>query len=335
VNSILHHASKVAACIDIGGSKALIGLVDPDGFVLARNRFLVSPGRSPKDLVTELYERTHALVDKMELRWSQIAGVGYSTAGMLDLESGVVLTSPNQGNWKQVPFAKMLGEIFGLPTWMEMDANAAALGEAWKGAGKGVDHFIFVVIGTGIGAGILVHGVPLYGWQGTAGELGHMVIDPNGPLCNCGQRGCLEAFASGPAIALRARDAFAEGIPSQLRSIQVLSAVEVFEAARRGDALAKDVIAKTVDCLAVGMTNLVHLLNPRVIAFGGGVAVGGSDLLLEPLKESIASRCGSWVNIREMSFLASRLGEDAGLIGAASLVWKGLIRENKHDYHST
>ncbi len=324
--SALLTAAPLAACIDIGGSKALIGLVDVQGKVWASERFPIAVGMPPAELVGLLAARVRGLASKHAVDWARIAGLGYSTAGMLDVESGVVFASPNQGDWRDVPFKSLLTEAFALPVWIEMDANAAALGEAWAGAGAGTQHFVYVVVGTGIGAGILVRGQILRGWRGTAGEFGHTTIDPNGPQCNCGGFGCLESLASGPAIAQRAAAALQRGSSSRLAQLAGDGPVTtelVFEAARQGDAVACAVVHATVSYLAVGLTNLVHLLNPQVLALGGGVAVGGADLLIEPLRQAVLLRCGSWVDREGLQITLSRLGDQAGLLGAASLVWQG------------
>jgi len=313
---------SLAACIDIGGTKALIGFVDSDGNVLARERFLVVPGSDPVELVRDLSEKVRALAQRSGFNWHRILGVGYSTAGMLDIKREIVFSSPNQGQWQDAPFGALLKQAFNLPVWIEMDANAAAIGEGWKGHGAGVDYFVHLIIGTGVGSGILVHGEILHGWRGTAGEIGHTIIDPNGPLCNCGGRGCLESLVSGPAIAARAQ---VMRLDHQTGGAQEeISAETVFAAARRGDASARQVVADTVNYLSIGLTNLIHLLNPQVITIGGGVGVGGADLLMDPLREAIKHRVGNWVDMEGTHILTARLGEDAGLLGAACLVWKGL-----------
>jgi glucokinase len=203
-----------------------------------------------------------------------------------------------------------------------MDAYAAALGESWRGIGSGVDYFAYVVVGTGIGAGILMNGQVFRGWSGTAGEFGHATIDPNGPLCNCGRFGCLEALASGPAIAARAQGAITQGQRTILRDApRPITAASVFDAARTGDDVARAVVARTVEYLAIGLSNLVHLLNPRRIGLGGGVIRGGADLLLEPLCRETAARCGPWVDVGQLDIVLATLDEDAPLLGVARNVW--------------
>jgi glucokinase len=314
----------LAACIDIGGTKALIGFVDSNGNVLAQERFLVAPGRDPDELVRDLADKTRALAQRSGFNWRRIVGVGYSTAGMIDIRSGIVFSSPNQGEWQDVPLGALLKQAFGLPVWIEMDANAAAIGEGWKGYGAGVDFFVHVIIGTGIGSGILVHGEILHGWRGTAGEFGHTIIDPDGPLCNCGGRGCLESLVSGPAIAARAAQIMGHEGQAGAQPDGEVSAKTVFAAARQGDEQARQVVAETVNYLSIGLTNLIHLLNPQVITIGGGVGVGGADLLMDPLRAAVKQRVGSWVDMEGTHILTAKLGEDAGLLGASRLVWKGL-----------
>lgn len=311
----------LAACIDIGGSKAILGLVTADGQEVARERFPVAAAYDPRELADLLATRMRHLAAQAGLSWDRIRGLGYSTTGMLDVDSGTIFSSPNQGGWVDVPFAPLLAQAFGLPVRIEMDANAAALGERWLGAGEAANPFILVIVGTGIGAGIISDGKVFRGHRGTAGEFGHLSIDPHGPLCYCGNRGCLESIASGPAITNRVRQALAEGGTGAMAGIDHLCPETVFQLAREGDALAQDIVTVTVESLAQGITNLIHLLNPQVIAIGGGVGLGAADLLLDPLRASVRQRVGSWVDMEQTRIVNARLANDAGLLGAAWLVW--------------
>jgi glucokinase len=322
--------SALAACVDIGGSKALIGFVDQSGNIRAQERWTSPPGSQPDELVAGLGLRMRALARSSNLDWRKVVGVGYSTAGMMDVEKGIIFASPNQGSWRNVPFKELLQREFQLPAWIEMDANAAALGEGWLGAGQDADPLIFLVIGTGIGSGILVNGRVLRGWNGTAGEVGHTVIDPSGPVCNCGNRGCLESLASGPAIARRAYLAYqdAQGNrPPEPAAREDITAEHVFQAARAGEETALAVVQETVEFLSIGVTNLIHLLNPKAIVLGGGVGLGGADLLLQPLIEAVARRVGAWVDFKGTLIATSKLGNNAGLLGAAWLVWNYSLKD--------
>ena len=276
-------------------------------------------------MVAQVAARLRALASRAGIDWGRVAGMGYSTAGMMDVERGIIFASPNQGPWRDVPFGALLSEALGLPVRIEMDANAAALGEAWLGAGAGVEHFVYLVVGTGVGAGLLLGGQIHRGYRGTAGEIGHTTIDPNGPICNCGNYGCLEALAAGPAIALRAQGAVLQGRPTRIRELAApgeITAETVADAARLGDQVAHEIPEQTADYLGLGLANVITLLSPEVVALGGGVMRGAGDLLLEPIRRAVARRCGSWVDIESRRIVLSALGEEAGLLGAARLVWE-------------
>ncbi len=319
-------AACYAACCDLGGTKALIGLVDEGGRVAGRERYLLGAEREPARIAAELARRFRSLAERVGVPWRAVVAVGVSTAGMLDLAREVIFSNPNMWALQDVPFRRLVAEATGLPVWMEMDAYAAALGEAWQGAGAGANDLVYVVVGTGIGAGILVGGRPYRGWRGTAGEIGHTVIEPDGPACNCGSYGCLEALAAGPAIALRARGAIRQGRPTAIADRaggEEITAKTVIEAARAGDGVAQEIVEQTARYLGIGLANLIHLLNPEVIVLGGGVIEGGADLLLEPIRRAVARRVGCWVDREGMRIVAAALGQDAGLLGAARLVWQG------------
>jgi glucokinase len=325
-------AFPCAACCDIGGTKVLIGFVDQAGNVLARERYLLRAPREPAEVAAEVAARFRRLAGQAGLAWEAVIGVGCSVAAMLDAEKGVIFSAPNLGPWQGAPFAAILREATGLPVWLEMDAQAAALGEAWKGAGVGAEHLVYVVVGTGIGAGILVHGRVYRGWRGTAGEFGHTTVEPDGPPCNCGNFGCLEALAAGPAIARRAEGALRQGRPTAIRDMAADGTVDarmVFDAARHGDEVALEIVHKTADYLGIGLANLIALLNPEAIVLGGGIARGAADLLLEPIRKAVACRCGSWVDLQGMRIVVGALGDDAGLLGAARRAWEAASETQK------
>jgi glucokinase len=232
--------------------------------------------------------------------------------------------SPNQGTWREVNFNELLANAFNLPACIEMDANAAALGEAWLGAGAGCQNFIYLIIGTGVGCGLYLDGKIHRGWRGVAGEVGHTTIEPDGPLCNCGNYGCLEALAAGPALAGKAQAAIQQGQKTLITEIaqgQPISAEMVFQAARQQDDVGRYLIEQEADYIGTGIANLITLLNPQRVALGGGVGMGGADLLLDPIRRAVRRRCGSWVNLDPAQIVISQLGDDAGLLGAAKLVF--------------
>lgn len=321
---VVVEGSKVVACCDVGGTKVLAGLVDEQGRILVRERYLLGVERSPAAVARDLAVCFQRLARSAGRRWATVSGVGCSITGIFDHERETIFTSPNLWPEQDVPFRALLQAACDRPTTTEMDACAAALGEAWTGAAAGVEDFVYVVVGTGIGAGVVVSGRLLRGARGTAGEIGHITIVPDGPACYCGNRGCLEVLASGPAIAARARASLLTGRPTSLRTVEELSAEHVFAAARAGDPLAQEVVAATAEYLGIGLATAAGLFNPQVIALGGGVGYGCADLLLGPIRATVARRCPNWVDLAELQIVTGHLGDDAGLIGAARVAWQAL-----------
>jgi glucokinase len=304
--------------VDLGGTKILTALVGEGGEVLARAR-----AATPQDGPAAVMDAIAATVEDacraggVEVR--EVAAVGAGAPGPLDPVSGVVFQPPNLAGWRDVPLRDLLVARFGLPSIVENDANAAALGEHWVGAGAGVDDLVYITVSTGIGGGLILRGRIYHGVSGTAGEVGHMVIDPSGPRCPCGRRGCLEALASGTAIGRAAREAVAAGRPTALAALAGggLTAAEVARAASEGDAVAREVYARAAAALGAGVTNLVNLLNPAMVVLGGGVMRAG-ELLLGPVRRIVRQeafdRPGAVVQI-----VPARLGDDAGAVGAAAV----------------
>jgi glucokinase len=317
---------RYAACFDIGGTKVLLGLVDQSGKVAARERYLLGSDRQPEGICTEVIGRLRHLANQNAVPWQDITGIGCSAAVQGDIEQGMVFSAPNIfGARFDIPLREILERIAGLPAFLEMDAYASALGESWLGVGAGIDYLVHIIIGTGIGAGILKNGTVFRGWRGTAGEFGHMTIVPDGPYCNCGRFGCLEALASGPAIALQAEGAVAQNRPTMITSLATpgsITAEHIFQASRQGDTVANEIISQTVRFLAIGISNLIHLLNPRVISLGGGIITNNLDLLLAPLRLEISHRCGYWVDLENTQILPGKLGDDSALLGVAHKVFK-------------
>ena len=319
---------NVIACCDIGGTKIRIGLVGQDGKVLASERYLIGGERSPQPLLDTMVSRFRSLAESSGLTWSQVAAVGCSATGPLDKDRQYISYAYNLWDDKDVPFKAMLEESCGVPAFLEMDGFAGALGEGWVGAGAGAHSLVYLIVGTGIGSGIVIEGKPARGWLGQAGEIGHTTLLPGGPACNCGKYGCLEALASGPAIALRARQALLQGRHSSLSAISdpnQITAADVIQAARQGDDLAKQVIAETAYYLGIGIATIITFLDPEVVILGGGVILGGADVLLEPIRKAVIPHCPEWVDLTKTLILPAALGEDAALLGVARLAWDGLI----------
>ena len=305
---------------DIGGTWIRAALADARGRILRKAREATPSLEEPQRGVERLVRLLESVSEGVERE--KILGVGVASAGPLDSEKGIILTPPNLPSWRNIPLRAMLEERLGLPVWLENDATLAALGENKFGCGRGREHLIYLTVSTGVGGGIISHGKLILGARGMAGEVGHMVIDPQGPFCNCGKRGCLEAIASGSAIARAAREEILKGASSIIRDLvsspAEIDARAVVEAARRGDELASEILKRAGRALGIGIANLVHIFDPELVVVGGGVAKAGS-LLFDPLREALSRYLmpdfKSKFQLRE-----SALGDDAGLLGAVAFM---------------
>ena len=298
----------VGSC-DIGGSTLRVALATRDGTLLARKAF--SHTRPAPEAVVALIARN--LKEMARAENAELIGVGAAVPGPLDPWRGVVHFSPNL-EWREFFFVDALAAQLDAPVVMDDDANCAALGEHAYGVGQNARDFLNVIVGTGIGAGMILDGKIYRGARGFAGELGHMTILPDGPQCSCGNRGCVEALAAGPALVRRMRevDAYA---------LETLTAREVIAMARAGDENARGVLQEAGKFLGIALANAVNLLNPEMIALGGGVALGADELLLQPARAEIQTR--AFAHSAEcVSLVRAKLGDDAGLRGAARLAWE-------------
>ena len=313
----MNRAKAIVACCDIGGTKGLVGLVGPAGALLAAEKYTLGTRTQPEQVMADVNAAMERLLAQTGHDRAQVAGMGCSITGVIDVFSGVMFTNHNMGWPERVPFRDLFAHYLGLPVAVEMDANAAALGEAWRGHGRGLRSFAYVIVGTGIGAGLIVDGRVVRGAHSTAGEIGHTVIVPGGPLCGCGKHGCLEALASGLAVARMAQAALTLGRGTALREAgEPLTAARVAAAARDGDAVAREVFDTAAYYLGIGIANLITLIDPEAVILGGGVAQGASDLLLPGVRRSVHSHLNAWA-ARDIPILITALGDHAGLLGAA------------------
>ena len=255
-----------------------------------------------------------------EVAGAEIVGVGVGAPGPLDTKRGIVLLTPNLG-WVDLPLRQIIRDRLGLPAALDNDANCAVLGEWWVGAARESRHAIGITIGTGIGGGLILDGKLYHGASDVAGEIGHTTIDSTGRRCNCGNYGCIEAYASGPAIALRAREALERDEASALHrmvddNLDLLTAATVYDAANHGDALALEVVRDTAKFLGTGVANLLNLLNPDVVVITGGVTRAG-DRLFEPLRAEVKRRAFRPA-VRACRIVPGQLAGTAGMVGAVA-----------------
>lgn len=250
----------------------------------------------PDGVVAQIVRMVKASIDDSRVSFSanlSVVGAGIGSPGPLDTKSGVVLTTPNLG-WRDFPLRDRVSEALGVTATLDNDANCAIFGEWWQGAARGAQHVIGLTIGTGIGGGIVIDGHIYHGTSDIAGEFGHMTIDPSGRRCGCGNYGCLEAYASGPAIAKRAVEGIEAGETSQLPTyvdgnLQAITAQVVYEAAHAGDEYALEVVTETARVLGAGIASLINIFNPEVVVICGGVTLAG-ERLFTPLEKEVKRR---------------------------------------------
>ncbi len=310
---------------DLGGTSFRVALVDRRMNILARSAHFTRPQEGASRAVERIIESIRQTASRSSLE--RVKGIAVATAGPLDPSRGMILSPPSLPTWRHVPLKDLLRDAFPLPVWVEHDADMAALGEYRFGSGRGFDRLIYLTVSTGIGGGVILDGKLLRGAKVSAAELGHIVIDPNGPPCNCGGKGHVEAMASGTAIARMARERLARGERSSLRErcgddLGKVTAQLVAEGARAGDTLAREVMREAGTNLGLAVVSLIHIFDPDVVIIGGGVSNAG-ELLLGPVREVIAER--AMEDFRDRArVVQSALGDNSGILGVAAFAFEEL-----------
>ena len=299
--------------VDVGGTKIAAGIVNPQGKILDDVRYPTP--HSPKTLIENIARAIKEVGDGREA-----GGVCLAVPGLIHASENKVVFSPNLHAIEGIPLKDELEPRIGLPLTVENDGNAAAWGEFRFGVGSEADHLVFVTLGTGIGGGVITHGVLMRGAQGSGGELGHVTVQATGPRCACGNHGCLEALASGSALARRARELAIENPGSALGRLatrrQILGE-DVTELARQGDQVALSVLEETGRWLGVGLAAFVNIFNPEVVAVGGGAMEAG-ELILEAARREVILRARP--PSRDLAEIqVATLGPKSGVLGAAAL----------------
>ena len=313
-------ARVLAAGVDLGGTKIYSLIADANGNVLADDRRPTQAAEGSDAVIDRIVASVRQALDEANVDSREIVGLGISTPGPCDPRRGIVTEAPNLG-WSDVPLVDLVSKKLGVPALLENDAAAAAYGEMKFGAGRGKRHILYVTLGTGIGGGIIIDGQIYGGASGAAGEVGHLVLEPDGVACNCGARGCLEALASGPAIAREAAAAVTAGrsdVMAKMAAGRELTAELVLEAAQQGDPAAKDVIERAGRYLGLGLVGLLNVFNPEALILGGGL-IGLGDLYLGPAFEA-ARECGFEQVLADVTMTTAKLGGRSGALGAAALM---------------
>ena len=311
--------------VDLGGTNIVAGALTDDGSDVLALRSEPTRADQGADSVIERIVRMIDTVIGETLaetgaKRSNVVGVGVGAPGPLDRERGLVVTTPNLG-WTNFPLRDVIAERTGIETRIDNDANCATLGEWWLGAARGARNVVGMTIGTGIGGGLILDGKLYHGSSDVAGEIGHATIDVTGRLCKCGNYGCLEAYASGPSIAARAREAIAGDSESLLYrmvkgNLERITAATVYEAAKLGDEVAVDVVRETARFLGAGIANLLNIFNPDVVVIAGGVTQAG-DTLFEPLRKEVRKRAFRPA-VEACRIVPGTLPGSAGVVGAVA-----------------
>jgi glucokinase len=308
--------------LDVGGTSMKAGVVDDTGRPLSGIALPTEAHRGQEFGLNRMCETIRAAVQQAGLPLEQISAIGVATPGLMDIPGGVILDPMNLKPWRNVPVRRHVEETFGLPTAFQNDANAAAYGEFWAGAGRGARSMVLFTLGTGVGGGIIVGGNIIEGEHSHGAEVGHIKIEMTNPReCECGRYGCLEAYASATAVVKRTQEALADdggrsSLHGLMRSGKELTSREVFTASDAGDELAGRIVEETALYLAIGAMNLMHVIDPDLIVFGGGMIAAG-DGFLDRIRMHVR-RLAFVVPAERTRIVYAQLGADAGFIGAAA-----------------
>lgn len=307
--------------VDLGATKILAGIASAEGKIINRKKIPTNRQEGPAYILDRIAICVKEIIKENSSAGDEILGIALATPGPLSYRDSTVWDSPNLG-WGRVAFKKELERRLGKTVIVDKDTNMAALGEFHFGRHGKYQHLLYVTVSTGIGGAVIIDGKLYRGKSGGAGECGHMVIDPSGPYCNCGRRGCLEALASGTAIARQAQGLIVQGKGQAILACAAggeITAREVGLAARNGDSEAQTIITDLKEYLATGLANLINIFNPELIVLGGGVAMGLQDLLLKPLFASAREKVFA-LNNDGLELVLTSLGEDIGLYGCIASV---------------
>ena len=307
--------------IDLGGTNIKIGLFDSELKLISKTSVATKVDMGPEVVIDKMAQTAKKLLAEAGLSMQDVVAVGIGTPGPAKYSEGIIIKSTNMPTFKNVPICRMLNERLGVPIVFDNDANVACWVEYAVGAGKGVKDMVFFTLGTGIGGGIISNGELVHGCDENGAELGHMIIYPDGRKCNCGQRGCVEAYASADSTARRASEAIEAGAESSLKKVLdkkgEITSKDIYEHLVAGDKLAKEITDGTAKALAITCINMLHTTEPKRIVFAGGMIAAG-DVLLNRIKDFFNEHI--WTLKKEyVEICFATLGEDAGIIGAAAL----------------
>jgi glucokinase len=305
---------QVVIGVDLGGTNMRTALLRPDGTMLDKRKEGTHAADGWRQVVSRLAENIEWLQKTAIAKGLTLAAAGVGAPGVIKMDKGIVVKSPNFPDWNNLPLKDELEKAVHIPVFIENDANAAALGEQWLGAGRGINSMIHLTLGTGVGGGIVLNNQIWQGADGMAGEIGHMTLIPDGRRCGCGNTGCLEMYASARGIMQSYRETLeaAGTTPSE-----EITSEQIYQAARIGDAVARQVMREMGRMLGIGIANLINIFNPQMIVLGGGVK-DAWPLFIDAVHEEIMRRAFQ-VPAERTKIVPSLLGDDAGMVGAAAV----------------
>ncbi len=320
--------------VDIGSRLMRVVVTDMNGRILHKNEADSAMAEGRASVVARMCTFIRQAMKDAKLPKGAIKGIGMGHSGVIDGRNGLVLSFPRKGqmsDWKNFPLREALQKEFSMPCVLEDSVPACAIAERTYGLGKELNDFIYIDVGMGIGSGIFLHGQLYRGAGGSAGEFGHITVDEDGPLCSCGNTGCLEAVASCGAIIEAVRRAIDKGVDSKIRELahgdlDQISIEIIAQAAAENDSLAFRVLDEAVSYIGIGLANMVNLLNPQVLIFGGALFRAAPEVLLDPLKRIIRQRSLE-KSANEAQLMVSRLGSEAGAMGVARLMSQKILED--------
>ena len=308
--------------VDVGGTNVKIALVDLDGKIAFSNTVPTRAEMGYEAGVNNIKQAIKDLMQESNQTNKTVEAIGFGLPGQIDYKEGIVKNLPNIPGWVNIPLAKIIEDEFSIPTRLDNDVRCAALGELNFGAGKGCENLICITVGTGIGSGIILNGKLVRGAANAAGEIGHIKMEMNGgPLCGCGDYGCFEAYASGPAIVTMAKEYISGGKSAKYKEMAadgIITPYIVAQAALQGDTVSIQIFKQMGKIIGIGLASVVNLLNPEKIIIGGGVADAG-DILLEPIRKTIQDRAMP-IQANSLKVVPAQLANGAGVIGASLLI---------------
>lgn len=309
--------------VDLGGTKISTALSTMNGEILSNQVVATNAVEGEEAVLGRIISTIEKVLSDGNVTIDNVQAIGIGSPGPLNAKEGIIITTPNLP-FKNYNVVQPLRDKFNIPVYLDNDANVAAIGEFMFGAGKGKETIVYFTVSTGVGGGAILDGNIFRGNTSNALEIGHITVNPNGPRCNCGNIGCLEAMSSGTAIGKRGREAVSTNVETSLRNYNEITSFEVFTEAAAGDAVAKDIIDEALTYLGIGVANAISIFDPQMIIIGGGVSKAG-DIVFDKVREVVNKRCFKSM-AQACEILPAGLGADAGVVGAVALA---ILQSNK------